>query len=206
MKKNWPSLPIVAAFDFDGTFTTHDSLIEFMLFTHGARCFTLNLIKETPAFLNYLTNNLSRQEMKECILTRFYSGLQLDEAKSLGKIFAETKLDSIIRPSMINRLKWHQNKGHRCVLISAGIDIYLEPWSKKYNFHQALTSICKVSSHQYLTGKLLGKNCWGPEKVVRLKEFMGTEENYILYAYGDSRGDRELLTMADYAFYSPRTL
>jgi hypothetical protein len=50
----------------------------------------------------------------------------------------------------------------------------------------------------YLTGRLLGKNCYGPEKVQRLKTLLGSLEDYVIYTYGDSKGDRELLAIAQY--------
>ncbi|MGH9000745.1 MAG: haloacid dehalogenase-like hydrolase, partial [Acidimicrobiia bacterium] len=48
-----------------------------------------------------------------------------------------------------------------------------------------------------LTGALLGANCRGAEKVARLREWLGGEELEVdLWAYGDSRGDAELLALA----------
>ena len=41
-------------------------------------------------------------------------------------------------------------------------------------------------------------NCYGQEKVNRfLAEFPDRSE-YVLYAYGDSAGDKELLALSDY--------
>jgi phosphoserine phosphatase len=44
-------------------------------------------------------------------------------------------------------------------------------------------------------------NCFGPEKVARLTKLLGPKNQYTLYAYGDSRGDRELLELADFKYY-----
>ena len=52
-----------------------------------------------------------------------------------------------------------------------------------------------------VSGRLAGKNCYGLEKTRRLLDSLGDRSGYILYAYGDSRGDRELLASADHAFY-----
>ena len=48
-----------------------------------------------------------------------------------------------------------------------------------------------------LTGRFLTKNCYGPEKVNRLLEIEPDRRKYFLYAYGDSRGDKEILEFAD---------
>lgn len=58
-----------------------------------------------------------------------------------------------------------------------------------------------------LTGRFLTPNCYGAEKVRRLQEAcprLATERgNYNVVAYGDSRGDREMLEFADEAYYKP---
>jgi phosphoserine phosphatase len=54
-----------------------------------------------------------------------------------------------------------------------------------------------------LTGSYLGKNCRGTEKMRRLNAWIA-ERQYgqdpVIYAYGNSRGDRRLLSGATYPF------
>ena len=87
-----------------------------------------------------------------------------------------------------------------CVLISASIDAYLDPWSKLAGFDHVICSRLETTPAGNVTGRLVGLNCWGPEKVRRLEELFGPLKKYTLYAYGDSRGDKELLAGADYPF------
>ena len=55
-----------------------------------------------------------------------------------------------------------------------------------------------------VTGKFSTPNCYGPEKVRRLKEQLRlTRSLYIITAYGDSRGDKELLDFADVSHFKP---
>jgi len=54
-----------------------------------------------------------------------------------------------------------------------------------------------------VTGKLLSKNCYGIEKANRIQEVYNLSDYKHIYAYGDSRGDRELLELADESFYKP---
>jgi len=100
----------------------------------------------------------------------------------------------------MDRLQWHLEQGHRCIIVSASIDIYLEPWAESFGVHDVICSRL-ASPNGFVTGKLMGANCWGPEKVRRLEEEFGNLEDYNLFAYGDSRGDRELLAAADHPFY-----
>jgi phosphoserine phosphatase len=50
-----------------------------------------------------------------------------------------------------------------------------------------------------LTGRLLGANCRGPEKARRVRAWISDAglEGAVLWAYGDSPGDAELLAAAD---------
>ncbi|MEW6528158.1 MAG: haloacid dehalogenase-like hydrolase [Spirochaetota bacterium] len=52
-----------------------------------------------------------------------------------------------------------------------------------------------------LTGKFFGKNCYGPQKVKRIKEIYNLYDYQKIYAYGDSKGDKEMLAIADERIY-----
>lgn len=46
-------------------------------------------------------------------------------------------------------------------------------------------------------------NCYGQEKVNRLKALYPQREDYYLTAFGDSRGDKELINYADKGYFKP---
>ena len=54
-----------------------------------------------------------------------------------------------------------------------------------------------------LSGRFLTKNCYGREKVNRLLQLFPERKDYWLTAYGDSRGDYELLDFANEGHYKP---
>lgn len=189
---------VVAAFDFDGTLTYCDSLVFFLVDAFGLFRTCQGLFLEIPAMLAYLLSLKSRQEMKERLLCRFLKGLSMKNLNEYGQQFAEKSLARILRPSAIDKLRWHQNQGHRCVLVSASIEIYLKPWAESMKITDLLASRLAFDAKERATGYLEGLNCWGPEKVRRLLELLGPKEEYILYAYGDSQGDLDMLALADY--------
>jgi len=202
-----PSKPIIAAFDFDGTITTKDSLLPFLIYTHGYFKTFYQLIKLIPAFFAYAMSGRSvspatRQQTKEKVLTRFFAGTSLSELQEKGKDFASSRqLKAIIRPEAEKRISWHRAQNHRCILISASIEVYLAPWSKLHGFDDLICSTLEVTPSNKVTGNLQGLNCWGPEKTRRLQLLIGEKKSHTLYAYGDSLGDKELLELADYPFY-----
>ncbi|WP_068471369.1 HAD-IB family hydrolase [Candidatus Protochlamydia phocaeensis] len=195
------SLPIIAAFDFDNTLTDRDSLLPFLFYQAGFFKAASRLMALTPSFIHFLFKTLSRQEIKEKILASFFKGMPYAELQKWGKKYASESLDAYLKPEAIERLRWHQRAGHRCVLISASLEFYLCPWAQRHGFDDVIASRLELDQAGCVTGRLQDLNCWGPEKSKRLLEKMGKKDKYVLYAYGDSRGDKELLALADFPFY-----
>jgi HAD superfamily hydrolase (TIGR01490 family) len=192
---------IVAAFDFDGTMTTKDSLPVFLTYTSGFFKTWAKLFLHVPLFLLCLTKQVSRQHVKESLLESFFKGVSIDYIQSEGEKFAMGPLKSIVKPISLKKLKWHQSEGHVCILVSANLDVYLNAFASEHGFDHCLCSKVGFDSQKKITGQLIGLNCIGEEKVRRLTELLGSKENYTLYAYGDSNGDKEMLALADYPFY-----
>lgn len=192
---------VVAAFDFDGTITYRDSLLPFILMRNGVVKTLCKTAPITPTLIGYLLGNVERQRAKEAILTAFFRGRDIEELKKAGEIYANGPLKRLVRKEALERIAWHVKRGDQCLLISASIDIYLLPWAKPLGFSEVISSKLELSENNTATGKLLGANCWGEEKMRRLEALLGPRENYTLYAYGDSKGDGPLLAAADYPFY-----
>jgi phosphatidylglycerophosphatase C len=192
---------VIAAFDFDGTITTKDSLLPFFFFTHGIFYSLIQLSLEMPAFIQFLAGNLNRQGIKEKLLTRFYEGESYQSLMERGEQFAFKHLPKLVKKEALKRIQWHKNQKHRLLLISANLDVYLSPWAKNYGFETALCSQLAYTDQKRFTGQLLGKNCRAEEKVRRLLAYAGPKDGFELYAYGDSDGDKQLLSIADYPYY-----
>lgn len=193
--------PVVAAFDFDGTMTRGDTLFPFLLFAAGpARFFRLFFLL-LPTLLGYKLGIIKNNVAKEIVFTRFFAGTSIDSIQKIAYQFSTQKLPELIKPDAMSRFKWHKQQGHRCVLISASLDIYLQAWASSIGFDDVISSSLETTKDGCVTGKLAGANCFGAEKARRLYALMGDRSGYELYAYGDSTGDKELLSMADYAYY-----
>ena len=55
-----------------------------------------------------------------------------------------------------------------------------------------------------LTGRFISPNCYGIEKVRRIKQVLvEPRSHYYIIAYGDSRGDKEMLDYADEEYFRP---
>jgi phosphatidylglycerophosphatase C len=197
--------PVVAAFDFDGTLTRRDTLFPFLLHVAGPVKFLTKFILLLPTLTAYALGMMRNDIAKTKVLRSFLANMAMHELQQHALQFAELKLPSLLRNEAMQRLAWHKQQGHRCVVVSASLELYLRPWASQAGFDDIIGSRLEEIDGGYTSGRLLGENCFGPEKIRRLGSLLGSRAAYTLYAYGDSRGDKELLSAADYAFYKKFT-
>ncbi len=193
--------PVIAAFDFDGTLTRHDTLLPFLWHVAGPAKFIYKSILLSPVFAGYALKLIRNDIAKIKVLQSFLRGLSISLLQPLAREFAASTLPNFLRPSAMRQLEWHKQQGHRCILVSASLELYLQPWAEKCGFDDVLCSSLEIGENGITTGRLSGENCFGPEKLQRLENLLGRLSDYTVYAYGDSRGDRELLAAADHAYY-----
>jgi phosphatidylglycerophosphatase C len=192
---------IVAAFDFDGTLTYRDSLFPFLRYSSSPALFVGNLARSLPTLCHFVLGKLENQAAKERVLSIFLAGKPIDELNRQGAEFCQKKISRLLRPIAMERLRWHKEQGHYCVLVSASLETYLQFWADDNGFNELICSRLETDVEGCVTGRLQGRNCHGAEKIRRLYEAIDHSGISELYAYGDSRGDRELLDAADHAFY-----
>ncbi|MDY0205282.1 MAG: HAD-IB family hydrolase [Pseudomonas sp.] len=192
----------VAFFDFDGTLTTCDTLMPFLKFISGQPKYYWKLLLVSPVLAGYFLKLVRNDIAKETVLKRYLAGYHIDELFTLGERFAEVVLPSLLRPEGIERLKWHQEQGHDCVLVSASFDIWLKFFGEALNLSYVISSELNTKS-KIVDGNIQGLNCYGKEKADKIQEWMSLENRKpsITYAYGDSRGDSEMLSMVDKGFF-----
>jgi phosphatidylglycerophosphatase C len=194
----------VAAFDFDGTLTRRDSLLPFLVFVRGLATTARAVVAESPRFGRVLLGRTSRDEAKEALLVRLLSGAELQQLSDSGRAFGERLVTRRLRPAMRRRLDWHRAAGHRVVIVSASPALYLDEAGRRLGVDAVLATELEIGADGRLTGRLAGRNCRGEEKAKRLRTWIGAspdERPGQLWAYGDSKGDTQMLDMADVAVW-----
>ena len=185
----------IAAFDFDGTLIRGDSLLPFLYRVAGRRRLALAALRTAPALARIPLGGGHRDHAKEALIAATLRDLPVDEVALVGRQYADDLLRRV-RPDRLARLQWHQRQGHGTVIVSASPAVYLEPLGEVLHVDAVLATRLADDGRGRLTGALLGANCRGPEKCARLATFL-PEEGCVLWAYGDSAGDREMLAAAD---------
>lgn len=191
----------MAAFDFDGTITRRDTLLPFLLHALGAAAVARHALLLSPTLVGYGLGIIDNGTAKEKVLTHCLAGIELADLQQRAERFVMLALPALLRPDAMRRMDWHKRQGHRCIVVSASLAIYVRPWATDAGFDEVIATQLETKEDGRVTGKLLGGNCYGEQKVKRLEALLGEKNGYTLYAYGDSRGDHELLSVADYAYY-----
>ena len=192
MKRN------IAVFDFDGTLTTRDSFLAFIKWACGPVSYYVGFLRFAPQLLLMFMHLYPNWKAKERIFAHFFKGWQYSWFQALGEEFA-TELDTMRNEPVIGRLKEHIDHGDTVYVISASLLEWVEPWCRQLGVNAVLATEIEVNDQGRITGRFKTKNCFGQEKVDRLLKVEPERETYVLHAYGDSRGDLELLAFADEA-------
>ena len=192
---------ILAIFDFDGTISIKDSLVEFIKFSLSKPKYYFGLLKLSPVLTAYAFKFIPNYIAKERLISYFFKGWDEGVFQEISDKYAITQIDKIIRPKAIEKIKWHQEKGHKVVIVSASMENWLKKWCEKNNIELIATRL--EAKDGKLTGKFATKNCYGIEKANRIKEQYNLSGYDYIYAYGDSSGDKEMLSLANESFYKP---
>jgi len=187
---------VIAAFDFDGTITTKDTLFDFLIFYFGRRKLLAGLFVLSPILVLYKMGIIKNNVAKEKLFSYFFKNKKYIDFINKCEEY-KTRIDQICKNAILDKIKWHQEQDHTVIIISASISDWIKPWALKIGIDYVLGTEIEIKDN-HITGKFASPNCYGQEKVNRLLSLYPDKDNYILYAYGDSRGDKELLEYSDH--------
>jgi phosphatidylglycerophosphatase C len=182
----------VVAFDFDGTLTVRDSFMAFLIWQAGPARAALGLVRLAPAALAYLAHR-DRGRIKAAALRVFLRGKPLSWVREQAQAFADEA--RLLRPDALACWENWRARGARMTIVSASPEFVVAPFAERLGADRLIATRVERDSQNRLTGALFGRNCRGPEKVVRLREAFGPDVR-LEAAYGDTAGDREMLAMA----------
>ena len=193
----------IYAFDFDGTLTTKDTLLEFIRFAKGSGQMFRGFLLFSPLLLLMKLHLYPNWKAKQQVFSYFFKGMNIDDFNALCTHFAEQN-KHLLRPAGIEKVRQAIEEEQATVLIiSASVDNWVRTFFDEIDKKiQVLGTQIEIKGGR-LTGRFTTKNCYGQEKVNRLTALYPHREAYELIAFGDSRGDKELLDFADKSFYKP---
>ena len=184
----------IYVYDFDGTLTTRDTLLEFIRFACGTARLLLGFLLYSPLLVLMKLRLYSNGKAKQKVFAHFFQGMAIDEFDALCQQFARTHRH-LLRPEVVRQLEQALSEGSEVLVVSASIDNWVQPFFPKVKVLGTQIEVIDGC----LTGRFLTPNCYGQEKVRRILALYPDRSEYHLTAFGDSRGDREMLAFADEA-------
>lgn len=194
-------MPLVAAFDVDGTLTTRDCVVPFLRRVAGTGGLFAGLGRRALELIPALARR-DRDCLKSLATAAVFTGRSIDDVDAAGRQFAQHVASSWLRDEVVAELDEQRHNGAHVVLVSASYETYLVPLASRLGGAEVIGTRLAVDGNGRCTGTLDGGNCRGAAKVVRLHRWLderfGGRANVTLWAYGDSPGDRPMLADADH--------
>ena len=194
--------PELHLFDFDGTITSKDSLLNFAQFVVGpirSKCYMALIV---PVISLMKLGVLKRANVKVMFLRLNFKGLSKDRLSNLAQEYLERSTNNqLFRPKALEKIRDLRQEGHRICIVSASLDIWLRPIADYFQADLLCTK-AEIISDKF-TGNLTGKNCNFNEKAIRIRANYDLSNFSKVVAYGDSKGDQAMFDMADEHFFRP---
>jgi HAD superfamily hydrolase (TIGR01490 family) len=184
----------LALFDFDGTITTKGTYVEFIRFAVSRPRQLLGTLLLSPLIAAYRMGWVSAQHVRPAVARLAFSGLSVGRLRELGAQFAACAIPPLVREEAGERIAWHKRQGDAIVIVSASLDVYLTSWCKENQLDLICTEL-EVRGDR-ATGRYLAGDCTGAEKKRRILARYDLARYPIVYAYGDTTEDNDMLSLA----------
>lgn len=183
-------------FDFDGTLTYRDTMFLYLKFYDASR-FKLQFIKHIPLFILLKLKLADPEKIKRSFISSVLKGQSRAKIEKKSQEFFDYCFPELVRKNALEFIKSIDREKTDCYIVSASLDIWVQPFAHHFKMNLLATQAEFIDD--IFTGNFLGKNCNGPEKVLRIVEAVGTKKYDKTIAFGDTSGDKQMLAWADEA-------
>lgn len=184
-------------FDFDGTLTKEDTMFSFLKF-YNPQKFYINFIKYIPLFIMLKIRLADAERVKMSFISSILKDETEENLNQKSLLFFEKNYPKIIRENALSFIE-NIDKNNDCYLVTASLDIWTKPFAEK--FGMKLLSTQALFKNGRYTGVFATKNCNGKEKVNRIKKAIEGQKFDKIIAFGDTSGDKEMLSWADEGYF-----
>lgn len=191
----------IAFFDFDGTITSRDTLLAMIRYHAGTVKYWWGFALNSPFIVAYKAGLISNQAAKERVLRFFFGRMHADAFRVSCHRFAAEQLPGLLRPKALQEIERLKAAGVEVVIVSASPEDWIRPWSEALGLQLLATRL--QTKNDRITGRIEGHNCHGEEKVRRIREAYDLPAYNEIYCYGDTKGDKPMLSLATFSFYQP---
>ncbi len=196
--------PRLVLFDFDGTLSCGDSFGAFLWYSIPvgsliSGCF--RLLFQLP-WLFLTPPEMRTERAKALILHTFLGGKTRQALQEMGLRFYQNRLQTMLRPQVLEMLRRHRDSGDTVALVSASVDIWLQTFCDV----ECISLICTMLAYEeeVFRGAFATPNCNKEEKARRIRETYDLQQFSTIIAYGNSSGDKAMFDLAQEVWFCNR--
>lgn len=189
-------------FDFDGTLTTQETFAPFLRYVVSPARRWMGSLLLAPLVPIYRRGWISGHTLRATAARVALSGLEEWRVRQAGACFARDIVPGWLRPEAVAALRAHRDAGDRVIVVSAGFELLVAPWCAQEGV-ECLASRLETHAGR-VTGRYLGAQCAGAEKVNRVLAHCDIAGFATIHAWGDTPDDDALLTLASRRVYRGR--
>ncbi len=188
-------------FDLDETLITCDSLkllVYFLLF-RNFRKFAIKIPSLLQIMIqHFISTSNHKTNTKSKFFKKILKGYSDKEIEKFSSEFAGYIFSNFKNKKIYNKLLKAKKYGSEIYIVTASGDFYCKYIAKLFKTKLIST---RVSLNKKSLGKIIGKNCYGIEKKIRvLKEIRNFKDKYSIF-YTDCKSDRYLMKICDKSYF-----
>jgi phosphatidylglycerophosphatase C len=192
---------VIAIFDLDGTITRRDTYAAYLLGYLGRhpsvwpRLPSLALALARPA-----GEPRDEGRLKAAALRAVFAGLDRAQVEAWNDRFVPWCLRRLLRADAAARIATHRQAGHRLLLATASLDLYVRRLAGELGFDQVVCTRAAWTPDGRVAGTLDGGNLKGESKLAAVRRALPAQQPApFVVAYSDHHADLPLLRWADRA-------
>ena len=188
-----------AIFDLDRTLTKRGTWSRFITFANSGRpALWLGTPIVAAQAIAYKIGLATRTSVKERSIALFLADWSRERLEQAAEDFAEQEVRTGLRPKARSVIEEHRACGDVLAIVSAAADLVVSPIARRLGIHQVICTRLRWEKDGHASSRLDGSNCYGAEKLRRVRETWGAAHGYKpVTAYSDHISDLDLLLWAD---------
>jgi phosphatidylglycerophosphatase C len=190
---------VIAIFDLDGTITRRDTYAAYLL---GYLRRHPPVWWRLPSFALVAARLLGRGDdgsgMKAAALSAVFGGVDRARIDAWNDRFVPWCRRRLLRAGAEARIAAHRAAGHRLLLATASLDLYVHRLARELGFDEVLCTRVAWTAEGRIAGDLDGGNLKGDAKLAAVRGVVATAHGTpFVIAYSDHHADLPLLRWAD---------
>ena len=141
-------------------------------------------------------NFISSKSFKEKIVTILLKGLNSERIEEIILKFYQANFPNLLNSEIIELINSEKQKGNHIIIITSNIQVFVNPIKKILPVNDVFATKVEVLD-KIIGEKIVGENCSGKVKAEILNKCKQKYNPEKVIAYGDSKGDFDMLNNAE---------